>query len=179
MVTLKLLNNYINNENLTTNDLFVLALYSSLPNNAITNEYISKVSHLSDYQVRKTLNHLTELNLLNSRKENYTIKSKTTKPKTSKDKIVCLDTNEKFRSYSRYLKSKHWKNKKAQYYKMYKYKCDLCKKCFVWKPSLLNLHHRTYANIGNEKPTDLVLLCKNCHTKIHKNPKKYPNYFKN
>lgn len=62
--------------------------------------------------------------------------------------------------YKEYLKSKHWKDLRASYFK----KTTLCEICWnKWK----NLHHRTYKNIWKENLNELILLCKACHTKIH------------
>ena len=36
-----------------------------------------------------------------------------------------------------------------------------------------NVHHLTYRNIGNEDLKDLVTLCPDCHTKIHKEASKF------
>gem|GEM_PF-4331542 len=33
--------------------------------------------------------------------------------------------------------------------------------------AILNLHHKTYERIGNEKIRDLVCLCQQCHHKLH------------
>jgi hypothetical protein len=31
----------------------------------------------------------------------------------------------------------------------------------------LDGHHNTYENYGNERPQDLVVLCRSCHQKFH------------
>lgn len=31
----------------------------------------------------------------------------------------------------------------------------------------LNVHHKNYKNLGNETDKDLVVLCENCHKKLH------------
>ena len=30
-----------------------------------------------------------------------------------------------------------------------------------------NVHHKTYDNVGKERPEDLILLCPDCHKKVH------------
>jgi hypothetical protein len=49
----------------------------------------------------------------------------------------------------------------------------LCKnECYVCKATAsyftqMDIHHRSYLNIGNESPSDLVELCHPCHEKVH------------
>lgn len=42
------------------------------------------------------------------------------------------------------------------------YKCVLCD-----SKKNIQVHHKNYNNIGNEKATDLITLCYNCHLKYH------------
>ena len=66
-------------------------------------------------------------------------------------------------NYRNYLRSEHWQQVKDAI-KLRDRCCQLC-------TSFLNLevHHKTYKNKGNELENlgDLVLLCSNCHTKVH------------
>ena len=45
-----------------------------------------------------------------------------------------------------------------------------CEQCNMVKP--LDGHHLTYERLGYELPKDVVLLCRNCHVKIHSDKKK-------
>lgn len=36
----------------------------------------------------------------------------------------------------------------------------------------LEVHHLTYARLGNERLADLITVCKKCHSAIHKQSKK-------
>lgn len=83
-------------------------------------------------------------------------------------KIKC-STGEVVYSYKDYLKTKHWINKKIQFLKNHKNECSMCGR----KNCKLDLHHMTYENVGNEKLDDLVVLCNECHTKVHKNLDKF------
>ena len=47
--------------------------------------------------------------------------------------IRCADTGEEVRNYKDYLRTKHWKNIKKEYNKMYKYECSCCKMSILWK----------------------------------------------
>ncbi len=42
----------------------------------------------------------------------------------------------------------------------------ICQKCEF--PHELNVHHRTYERLGQEKiPDDLIVLCRSCHSREH------------
>lgn len=66
--------------------------------------------------------------------------------------------------YETFLKTQYWKT-------VSNYAKELCgNKCSVCGSSKeLNVHHRTYENHGNEVNhlEDLVVMCKNCHGKVH------------
>lgn len=62
--------------------------------------------------------------------------------------------------YYKYLKSKHWINRKRIFWEKHRKVCHCCN-------GLANqIHHCTYKNIGNEKDEDLVPICQNCHEYI-------------
>lgn len=63
-------------------------------------------------------------------------------------------------SYADYLKSDEWKEKRNKRV-LIDGKCAIC-----GRPFNLQVHHLTYSNVPNEKTTDLVTLCGNCHLKI-------------
>lgn len=79
--------------------------------------------------------------------------------------IVCEDTGEIIKSYSAYLRSKHWRlfKKKFKTSKYYRGKCFICS-----RDKMLHLHHITYVRIGKERLTDVIELCKCCHRNVHK-----------
>lgn len=66
-----------------------------------------------------------------------------------------------YQGYSDYLRSPHWKAIKAQYRQS-----ELPQDCICGDPDV-QLHHMTYARIGNERLTDLTPLCARCHSLIH------------
>lgn len=72
--------------------------------------------------------------------------------------------------YERYLESDRWKQIAKEARARAKYKCQLCGE----KDQPLHVHHNTYEHIYREAdyPEDLVVLCKDCHTFVHKYLKK-------
>ena len=68
-----------------------------------------------------------------------------------------------------YLKSDAWEKKRGE---TFFYHGDKCEICFEgdWRDGKdINIHHATYKNIGQENClTELVVLCRQCHDKIHK-----------
>jgi 5-methylcytosine-specific restriction endonuclease McrA len=70
--------------------------------------------------------------------------------------------------YKTYLQSEQWKLIRDTALDLYDNKCILCD-----STDNLNVHHKTYKNIGNEDIDDLIVLCKRCHRKHHN---LYENY---
>jgi 5-methylcytosine-specific restriction endonuclease McrA len=68
--------------------------------------------------------------------------------------------------YEQYLKTSHWQSKRAMCLRRFEEKCAICS-----SKEELNVHHRTYENLGCESESDLTLLCKSCHELFHKNKK--------
>lgn len=64
--------------------------------------------------------------------------------------------------YEMYLKTEHWKNKRDEAIRHADGRCQLCN-----AKHKLNVHHRTYDNLGNEPTSDLTVLCRQCHAKFH------------
>jgi len=89
---------------------------------------------------------------------------------TGKDVLVTCWHNHKqtveyLRSlpYREYLKTDHWKKIRKKALKYAEYRCQLCNV----KNVELHVHHRTYDNVGCEKPADLTVLCKLHHEQFH------------
>lgn len=76
--------------------------------------------------------------------------------------------------YIEYLESGDWKQRREQWLKAWGYRCALNKH----HSEGLEVHHRTYDNLGAEEPEDCVVLCSRCHELHHKNmpiaPKQRP-----
>jgi hypothetical protein len=62
------------------------------------------------------------------------------------------------KEYHIYLHSSDWKEKRNKALFHAGYRCQLCN-----SSKKLEVHHRTYQNIGNELQEDLTVLCDNCH----------------
>lgn len=79
--------------------------------------------------------------------------------------IECKDTGEKATGYKEYLKTDHWRQRRIDIYRICDRKCQLCGKSLDLPDA--NVHHKTYDHVGNELDSDLVLLCQECHKKVH------------
>jgi hypothetical protein len=84
--------------------------------------------------------------------------------------------------YESYLKSGQWAEKRQEKLESVNYSCDrdirliyqtgedgILRRITDCSPGPLQVHHRTYANLGNESLDDLVVLCKLHHDQEHRN----------
>ena len=67
------------------------------------------------------------------------------------------------KTYTAYLHSKHWKKVRSVALQKAGYKCQACST----KDTILDVHHNSYDRLGNEDPSDLIVLCRSCHAKVH------------
>lgn len=74
------------------------------------------------------------------------------------------------RDYKSYLQSPEWKTRATAAKERAGYRCQLCNRSS--KQVTLNVHHRTYAHLGNETPDDLTVLCEDCHELYEEHRKK-------
>jgi hypothetical protein len=72
-------------------------------------------------------------------------------------------------NYYDYIKSDEWKNKREWALRLADNKCQVCN-----GKQKLNVHHRTYENLGYEKPGDIIVLCVKCHELFHDKMEKPP-----
>lgn len=87
-----------------------------------------------------------------------TIRSEDADPSTLGGRLFKLG----FKNYAEYLASPHWKDLRSR--------CmisDRPQKCQCGVKKGLQLHHLTYARLGDENLTDLIFLCSDCHKKVH------------
>jgi hypothetical protein len=64
--------------------------------------------------------------------------------------------------YAEYLKTDHWKRLRKTALIKAEFRCQLCNKA-----TELHVHHRTYERLGEEKDSDIIALCADCHAKFH------------
>ncbi|MCR4340537.1 MAG: HNH endonuclease [Gemmatimonadaceae bacterium] len=64
-------------------------------------------------------------------------------------------------NYDEYMKSRRWFDRRDAFFAKYRARCG-CGSRFD-----LELHHKTYLRLGNERDEDLVPLCENCHKRVH------------
>jgi hypothetical protein len=69
------------------------------------------------------------------------------------------------RSYQTYLLSPGWRRRRKQALKRAGFRCQLCNS----PDEHLEVHHRTYERVGDEKAKDLIVLCPKCHRVFHQN----------
>jgi 5-methylcytosine-specific restriction endonuclease McrA len=65
-------------------------------------------------------------------------------------------------AYQQYLLSAEWRAIRQAKLAEAGYRCILCN-----RSGPLQVHHRSYARLGREHSSDLVVLCKNCHQRHH------------
>nr|WP_319997596.1 hypothetical protein [uncultured Draconibacterium sp.] len=71
--------------------------------------------------------------------------------------------NSPYYKYCEYLNSQEWKDKRDLALKRDNFKCQKCKIKVAD-----DVHHLTYENLGNEKLSELLSVCRECHIEIHK-----------
>lgn len=64
--------------------------------------------------------------------------------------------------YQDYLKTEHWKQRRASKLEAAGHRCQLC-----GADGPLEVHHLTYANLFHEQDADLIVVCRSCHGKQH------------
>jgi hypothetical protein len=69
-------------------------------------------------------------------------------------------------NYHDYIASEEWARKSEAAKIKAGYRCQLCSVSGLIVQ--LDTHHNTYERLGNERDTDLVVLCTECHERFHK-----------
>lgn len=72
-----------------------------------------------------------------------------------------------------YITSRQWRKVANEAKERAGYKCQLCGEY----SKRLDAHHNTYEHLGHEKPTDIIILCRECHS-LHHTAKRYPKLFR-
>ncbi|WP_201456138.1 HNH endonuclease signature motif containing protein [Bradyrhizobium macuxiense] len=66
-------------------------------------------------------------------------------------------------NYHDYIASRSWRQNPARLAELEAagFRCRICND--DGQANALEVHHRTYANLGRELPSDLTTLCRSCH----------------
>jgi 5-methylcytosine-specific restriction endonuclease McrA len=64
--------------------------------------------------------------------------------------------------YATYIRTSKWKAKANEAKQRSEWCCALCE-----ERKGLEVHHRTYARLGHERMSDLIVLCWKCHRRHH------------
>ena len=72
------------------------------------------------------------------------------------------DQEKFFAVYNKHLKTDKWKNTREKVLKRASYICEGC-----LDSKAVEVHHLSYANVGDELLFQLVALCESCHEKCH------------
>lgn len=67
--------------------------------------------------------------------------------------------------YLEYLRSPEWRARADAALERADHRCMVCG-ADRWF-SRLNVHHNTYERLGNERESDLIVLCEHCHDIFH------------
>ena len=171
---------YLSNLNLKTccrrikdNDVQVSQIYDLLNNLRDLGfiEYIEILS-LKGFKMRaakliKDLSQYTLVRVVTAREKRkiYTLrkclKREDVKLKKSVKEVDRVRTNND-NKYHKYLRSYKW----IKFRDRLKKERGCCEHC--GSKENLECHHKTYKNMYNEKPEDILVLCKKCHTEEHR-----------
>jgi hypothetical protein len=89
----------------------------------------------------------------------------------SKRQPVTLERLAELRAmpYTDYLRTQEWLRRRAVKLEVAEHRCQLCN-----SGEGLQVHHRTYERLGCEKMSDLLVLCRPCHTLFHEHRRLAP-----
>ncbi len=70
--------------------------------------------------------------------------------------------------YREYLQTPEWQKLRNEALERAGYACELCGLSREFDNVVLNVHHKRYSRRrGEEYPSDLIVLCHDCHAKFH------------
>lgn len=76
--------------------------------------------------------------------------------------LIGLIVEDKPANYAKYLQTDHWKTTRKAAIDRAGGVCQFCR-----STEQLNVHHNTYERLGEELPSDLLVLCQTCHATLH------------
>jgi 5-methylcytosine-specific restriction endonuclease McrA len=65
--------------------------------------------------------------------------------------------------FAEYRMQPEWQVRRGQALTRARYRCQMCSS----HDATLDVHHNSYQNYGDERPEDLVVLCRSCHQNFH------------
>lgn len=68
--------------------------------------------------------------------------------------------------YVKYLRTPHWRRMRTLAFYRYGKKCRRCGN-YGTNRNPIQVHHRSYDHLGDERIEELEVICKNCHTFHH------------
>lgn len=74
-----------------------------------------------------------------------------------------IDPTLRSMAYDEYLKTQHWRELRERILWRAGFRCRLCET----HQGPIDVHHLTYERRGCEFDSDLIALCRDCHTKQH------------
>lgn len=74
-------------------------------------------------------------------------------------------------THADYLRSRYWKARRQDILDTRGHHCEKCG-APAWKGVKLDVHHITYAHMGCELDSELVVLCYRCHMRAEKGKEK-------
>jgi 5-methylcytosine-specific restriction endonuclease McrA len=66
--------------------------------------------------------------------------------------------------YEEYLRTPEWRTRRKRKLDDADHRCQFCNR----HRRSLHVHHRTYENLGQERDSDLTVVCPDCHATFHK-----------
>lgn len=79
-----------------------------------------------------------------------------------------LDAIVRRTKYEGYLNSQTWKNIRYAKLVSVDFKCEACNYGeYEFQEGPIDVHHKTYERLGDERMSDLEVLCRPCHEKRH------------
>lgn len=140
---------------LTASEKLILGILKALDNSEkhcyASNQYIADLIGLSKGTVANIMSQLAKKKFITVKVVNFN--ERTVRYTFNKSKFI---------PYDEYLQTDHWKQTRQAALKRAKHKCQLCN-----SKDSLNVHHNNYDCLFHEKESDLIVLCKNCHSKFH------------
>jgi 5-methylcytosine-specific restriction endonuclease McrA len=71
-------------------------------------------------------------------------------------------TKKPFVDYTKHINSERWERRRLRAIDEVGGACQMC-----GSTDRIQVHHLNYDNLGNEKPEDLLVVCRQCHRKVH------------